>query len=256
VARSLFGSFGLLDPAKLTVIPGNHDIYGGVHTAEDILDFPTRCRTTVVKDREREFVETFRETFRGCVHPEKEKAFPFAKLLGDVALFGLNSVAPYSAVKNPVGSNGRVGDRQRDLLQDLLGSPVFEKKRKVVLIHHHFEKRAQEVGRGALQSIWTAIERHTMKLRGRKDLLRLFEREHVDLVLHGHVHASHRYRVRRVNFLNAGGSVAGLAEGSVNLLTVRRGRLGVEIREVEAPILEARGDERIGAGPHPEHAAA
>jgi 3',5'-cyclic AMP phosphodiesterase CpdA len=241
VARNLFASCGLLDPARLTVIPGNHDIYGGVHTAEEILEFPSRCRSTMVEDREQEFLEAFRETFRGSLRPKKGHPFPFAKVVGEVVFFGLNSVAAYSPLKNPVGSNGKVGQRQRDHLKELLRTGIFGKRRRIVLIHHHFEMREPGVGRGALRSLWNAIEGHTMKLRGKKELLRLLDQERVDLILHGHVHLSHRYRVRGMNFLNAGGSVMGTGEGSVNFVRVRQGRLGVEIHPVPAGVLEPPG---------------
>ena len=44
LARKIFDSYGLFHSRRLTVLPGNHDIFGGVHTAEDVLAFPSRCR--------------------------------------------------------------------------------------------------------------------------------------------------------------------------------------------------------------------
>ena len=46
IARSLFASAGLLDAGRLTVTIGNHDVFGGVHTAEEVLTFPGHCRVT------------------------------------------------------------------------------------------------------------------------------------------------------------------------------------------------------------------
>ena len=44
-ARELLLEAGLFHPSRLTTVIGNHDIYGGLYTAEDILTFPGRCRT-------------------------------------------------------------------------------------------------------------------------------------------------------------------------------------------------------------------
>ncbi|HEX9007041.1 MAG TPA: metallophosphoesterase, partial [Bacteroidota bacterium] len=67
LARSLFQAHGLLDPQKLSLVVGNHDIYGGVHTPEAILDFPRRCRETDVNKKTRQFLEHFPEIFRNTI---------------------------------------------------------------------------------------------------------------------------------------------------------------------------------------------
>ena len=137
-ARELFQEAGLLDASRLTMVIGNHDVYGGLHTAEDILTFPGRCRTAPYDLRVREFVQSFPEAFERTLTATKEKPFPFVKLINDVALIGLNSIARYSGVRNPLGSNGWVDDLQMDQFDRLVGSPLFAGKRKIVLIHHHF----------------------------------------------------------------------------------------------------------------------
>ena len=58
-----------------------------------------------------------------------------------------------------------------------------------------------------MHSVWGAIEKHTMKLRGKSRLLKLFALTHVDIVLHGHVHESFEYSREGVRFLNAGGTI-------------------------------------------------
>jgi len=52
----------------------------------------------------------------------------YAKVLGNVALFGVNSFAHYSAVKNPLGSNGDVGDGQYGRLKQLLRGAAAERQ--------------------------------------------------------------------------------------------------------------------------------
>jgi 3',5'-cyclic-AMP phosphodiesterase len=257
VARSLFGSFGLLDHTKLTVIPGNHDVYGGVHTAEDILTFPGRCRRTDVGGKLNAFVHAFRETFRSCLQHSPAHPFPFAKIIGDVVLFGTSSIAPYSGVKNPLGSNGEIDRQQYHHLKKLLYFPALEKRRKLMLIHHHFNK-GEPAGSGALQNVWSTIERQTMKLRGKKDLLRLLRNGGVDLVLHGHVHQNCTYGRRGVVFLNGGGSVmdAGEGVGLVNFVRVGREGIDIETQAVPAEVLRVTRSAEMPDKTLSEHAAA
>lgn len=221
LARKIFDGYGLLDRAKLTMVIGNHDIFGGVHTAEDILTFPRRCRTTEYREKVKQFRSSFHELFEGCVFAEEDKTFPFAKVLGDVVLVGANSIAHHSGVKNPIGSNGDVGKRQTRGLEQLLTSELFKGKRKLVLIHHHFSK-GEGRSQGTIEGVWGAIERQTMKLRGKRELLELFAKAEVDLVLHGHLHESMQYTRKGIRFLNAGGSSLGRIPGElyINLVNI------------------------------------
>jgi 3',5'-cyclic AMP phosphodiesterase CpdA len=233
IARGLFRNSGLLDPARLSVVAGNHDIFGGVHAAEDILTFPRRCRHTEYNTRVEEFRSFFRESFDRCLFGSHGKPFPYAKVLGDVVLFGVNSVARYSGVGNPVGSNGRVGDGQYLKLRHLLQAPALRLKRKIVLIHHHFHKIPAPAA-GTLHSVWGAIERRTMKLHGKMRLFELFRECNVSLVLHGHVHVNGEYERKGVRFINGGGSLFGsAAEIAFNLITVRPG--SIENRIITIP---------------------
>jgi 3',5'-cyclic AMP phosphodiesterase CpdA len=207
IARSLLASMGVLDTRRLTVVPGNHDVFGGVHTAEDVLTFPKQCKMTDQVARLQHFSSAFHETFERTLHHSEKRPFPFAKVLGDVVVIGVNTVAPYSRVRNPLGSNGDVDDGSFESLVELLYSPLFKGKRKVVALHHHFHKM-REVRAGAMHSVWGRIEKHTMKLRGKSRLLKLFATTGVDLVVHGHVHESFEYTRDGVRCLNAGGSIA------------------------------------------------
>jgi len=111
LGRSLFAGVGLLDTTRLSVVIGNHDIYGGAHTAEDILMFPHRCRTTDYDAKVTEFREHYQETFERCIVASQPRVFPSAKLVGDALIVGLNSIARYSGIKNPLGANGKIDDR-------------------------------------------------------------------------------------------------------------------------------------------------
>jgi 3',5'-cyclic AMP phosphodiesterase CpdA len=231
-ARRLFEAAGLLTSDRLTLIIGNHDVFGGVHRAEDILTFPKRCRHTDVSSMLRTFTETFRETYDGCVRVDDSHLYPFAKLTPNHAIIGINTVAHYSRLLNPVGSNGDVRDKQFGRIEKLLGLPEIRKRKKIILTHHHFNKLQSE-GTGALTSVWGAIERQTMKLRGKKRLLELFRENNVDLVLHGHVHVNSTYERGGIRFVNGGGSV--LAPGGkpgFNLITSGSRTMAVRMIEL------------------------
>jgi 3',5'-cyclic AMP phosphodiesterase CpdA len=233
IARGLFRNSGLLAPEKLSLVIGNHDVFGGVHMPEDILTFPRRCRQTDYGAQVDEFRGYFHETFEHCLYGSHAKPFPYAKVLGDVVLFGINSIAHYSAVKNPVGSNGDVGDGQYRRLRQLLEAPQLSGKRKIVLIHHHFHKYPSPA-EGTLHSVWGAIERRTMKLHGKKRLLQLFRECGVALVLHGHVHLNGEYGRNGVQFLNGGGSLLESGKGiAFNLINI--GPQSIENRIITIP---------------------
>jgi 3',5'-cyclic AMP phosphodiesterase CpdA len=223
-ARKLFKSFGLLDSKKLSIVIGNHDIFGGVHTAEDIFEFPKRCKSADYSRKLDLFRETFAESFEKVIPRSASKLFPFIKLLGDFVLVGINSVAPYSRLFNPFGSNGEIDDKQFAHLRKVLCSTLLKAKRKIVLIHHHFYKANTSSGSSTMRAIWNTIEARTMKLRGKKRLLSLFSEANVELVLHGHVHENIEYSRQGIRFVNMGASMLGTSNNSVwcNLVSLTR----------------------------------
>lgn len=207
LARAILRDHGFLDPQRLTVTIGNHDIFGGPFYAEDVLTFPGTCRTTDYDAKVQEFARSFRETFEGCKYLSGSSIFPFVKIVQDAAFVGINSVARWSSLKNPLGSNGEVDDHQRKRLAEILSSGMFEGLRLFVLIHHHFHKVSEKEKGGALHRLWEAIESGTMKLRKKKPLFKLFREAQVDAVLHGHIHHHHHYERKKVRFHNAGGTM-------------------------------------------------
>jgi 3',5'-cyclic AMP phosphodiesterase CpdA len=233
VARSVLASAGVLTPSRLTVTVGNHDIFGGVHTAEDVLSFPGRCARTDTKAKLKAFNTAFEESFRGTLVPSAKRIFPFAKILGDVAIIAVNTVAPYSKFKNPLGSNGSVDDRSFDALEELLGSEPVRSRRKIIALHHHFHKMREAPG-GAVHSVWSAIERQTMKLRGKTRLIKLFAKHRVDMVLHGHIHQSMEYTRDGVRFVNGGGSILhdDHSDLHINIISIHGSGCSVEIHRI------------------------
>ena len=221
LARAILKSSGWLDSGALSIVIGNHDIFGGVNHAEDILTFPKHCKQTDYEGKVSEFYDYFHEAFDKCLHGSSSTPFPYGKVVGDVVLVGMNSVAEYSGLGNPIGSNGEVSKGEYKKTAKILSSDLLMRKRRIILSHHHFYKRPGEE-RGAIHSVWNTIEGQTMKLRGKKKLLKLYSESHVDLVLHGHLHENREYFKKNIRLLNGGGSVLGNAgQGTrCNLITV------------------------------------
>lgn len=214
LARKLFKKYGLLDPRKLTVTIGNHDIFGGVHLAEDILKFPSRCRAADFNEKVKTFCYFFRETFQTTTKPAEDRFFPFIKELDDTILIGLNSIAEYSPLKNPFASNGKISANQLEEMQSLLNSVNAAGRKVIAVTHHHFCKDSLDMTTSS-GLIWQAIEKQTMKLRNKKRIIKSLKKTGAELVLHGHLHESSAYFRKGLKFLNAGGSILGGNSGTI-----------------------------------------
>ncbi len=211
IFRDILKQFNLLRPDKATIIVGNHDIFGGPQTAEDVYKFPQKCANTDYHRKLYRFIEHFRELFENTYRPTEEVFFPFVKVLDNILLIGLNTIDHYSKLKNPFASNGHVSKTQRKLFSQLLHRPEFKDKTKVVLAHHHFYKKDASTS-SSEKTLWDKIEHFTMKLRGKKKLLKLFTENNVKLVLHGHSHEMMEYTRKGITFLNAGASIDSAVE--------------------------------------------
>ena len=258
VARSLFQAAGMLDSLAMSIVIGNHDVYGGVHMAEDVLEFPRRCRKVDLLKKTDQFREHFQALFRNAYYPSEKSPFPYLKPLGDVLLIGLSSVTDYSPVKNPVGSNGRVDERQQQQLDHMLSSGQFKRSRTIVLIHHHFT-RMEHPTNGTMQSVWKAFEQQTMKLRGKKDLMHLFKKHQVDAVLHGHYHENMEYTRKGLHFINGGGSILGPHPSVLHLNVLHVSSKEVHLEHHEFPVIEDNPKVRALSQRHallPSHVAA
>lgn len=223
ILRNLFRKNDLLKPDKLSVVIGNHDIFGGLQTAEDIFDFPDRCKKVDYDTMLNVFVEYFKETFEDCVYKSEENHFPFAKLIEDTLITGVNSIARYSRIKNPFASNGEVDVHQFNELYKILEEYQYV-KHKLVLLHHHFNKMKINKKKTA-STFWQGIEKQTMKLRKKNRLFNLFDKYKVDLILHGHFHESTEYYRKGMRFSNSGGSIRSYNK---NFVTVNFVNLGIE----------------------------
>ncbi|MDD8017709.1 MAG: metallophosphoesterase [Bacteroidota bacterium] len=221
--REIVQQYHLMDSKKLTVIIGNHDIFGGPYTAEDVLEFPGWCKATKYEEKIKEFYQSTKETFYGSKFLSRDSIFPFVKILGDIAIVGINSIARWDSFRNPLGSNGMVDDEQFDQLESFLQSSTLKGKRIFIAIHHHFHKTSFTACRSKLERLWTTIESSTMKLHKKKRLLKLFHQSKIEGVLHGHVHHSDEYVRRKIQCFNAGGTLipSKNAERSCHLFQVK-----------------------------------
>jgi 3',5'-cyclic AMP phosphodiesterase CpdA len=224
---------GYWDSSTLTVTIGNHDIFGGPYFAEDVLTFPGICRETAFDEKVRRFTDVFAQSFESSIHGDGESFFPFVKLVGDMALIGINTIARWSALKNPLGSNGEVDDMQFKRLERVFNDSRLQGRRLIVLTHHHFHTPKYLKTCSVLGNAWQRVEGHTLKLRGRKRLLELFKLHGVEKILHGHVHEHTEYRQGGVTCLNAGASMLPAGGNERNYHIIGGEAPGREQRQLE-----------------------
>ncbi|MGC8595538.1 MAG: metallophosphoesterase family protein [Candidatus Kryptoniota bacterium] len=196
--RKLLKYFDLLHFDKVSIVVGNHDIFGGIHRAEDLLSFPRKCRGVNYKKQLSFFHAAFKELYTKGI-PNALNPYPYVKFVSQIAFIGINSISPYSHLGNPFGSNGKVDDLQFDGLSKLLSHPTLKNYFKVVLIHHHFNKYEPKPA-GIADWLYHRFEAVTLKLHGSGKLLKLFSNEGVNVILHGHTHVIGTYKICDIPF--------------------------------------------------------
>lgn len=204
LARKILTTFGLMDSKKLTIVPGNHDVFGGPHRAVDVLSFPRHIRSLDYHRRFALFEEAFAETFLDVKRIDGDNLFPFVKDVGPFAVIGLNSIPPWSLWDNPVGSNGFLSDQQVSALEQLADREEFDDRVPLVAIHHHFNDLHDA---SSDNSLWTKIESKTMRMKKRRKVLKLFNALGVRIVLHGHIHRNEVYERNGIRLANGAGAV-------------------------------------------------
>ncbi len=208
ILRKLLTSYGIYDRNLVTITIGNHDIYGGVQTALDILSFPSKCLKTNYFNKVKQFYNIFSELFVDSFS-SYPNLFPILKVVDDVAFIVINTIDFYGKVFNPFASNGKIYPVDFNNISRLLNHSSIKDKTKIIVSHHHFYKNNVE-STASYSSIWNRIEKHTMKLRGKKKLIKLFSESGVNFVLHGHSHELKIYERKNISFSNAGASVDNL----------------------------------------------
>ena len=113
-ALAWFESVGT--PDRVSVIPGNHDIYSRLGADPG----SARWAAYMTSDAQ------------GAAHAGHGEAFPFVRMLGPVALIGTNSAVPTP----PLVASGRLGDEQLARLAAVLDRLAAAGAFRLVLIHH------------------------------------------------------------------------------------------------------------------------
>jgi 3',5'-cyclic AMP phosphodiesterase CpdA len=140
-------------PGRVTAIPGNHDNYSRIGR-----DPGTR-----------RWADYMRSDARGSVYAGDGTGRPFVRVLGDVALIGVDSTLPTP----PLLAWGLVGVTQLARLEGILQSLRSDGLFRLVLIHHPPLPGQADRARA---------------LRDAGDLEAVLERAGAELVIHGHNH--------------------------------------------------------------------
>lgn len=204
--RQILKNFDLLDSRKLSIVVGNHDIFGGLQIPTDIIDFPRKCKSINYDAQVSNFISYFEELFTDCKFVSPQKFFPYYKDLGEVGIFGINSIARYSKIRNPMASMGKVSSEQLNDFSKLVSNNNSKNQASIALIHHHFYKKNIQVN-SPQNSVWHKIESYTLRLRSKKKLIKIFRECGINLVLHGHSHDMRQYSRKGIHFINAGASI-------------------------------------------------
>ncbi len=232
--RDILDKYGFLNPQKLSMTIGNHDIFGGVHFAEDIIDFPYISKSLDYTKRVHQYCNFFKESFDNIYRPVENSFFPYAKDLDHIVLIGINSIAYYSIFDNLFASNGRVSNAELEGIRKILQNEKNKNKVKCIVLHHHFMPN-RLCYKKYNNKIWNWIENQSMKIYRKNKLLKLFSNYKVDLVLHGHVHNNIEYKMNGIRFLNGGGSLEEKQQGRlfINFIDVDQENINIQIEKIK-----------------------
>lgn len=164
-ARVLFEDVLGLGPDRVSVVPGNHDLYtSGSARKKRFYGWFSQYVTSDLPD-------VGVELPAGC--------FPFVRLRGPVAIIGLSTAVP----RAPFLAAGQVGKAQLEALRRILAHPEVRRRVPVVLQHHPLHNPSSR-RRTITNGLWDA-----------GDLRSVLGPVPRGLVLHGHLHERLHRRV-------------------------------------------------------------
>jgi 3',5'-cyclic AMP phosphodiesterase CpdA len=170
LARDLLEKELRLDPAHVTVVPGNHDVY---------------TRGALVSRRfERYFGRWLESDLPDLATDANGGRFPIVKLRDSVAIIGMSSAVP----RLPLIAAGELGAAQIGALSRVLEHPEVSKRIVVLAMHHP-----------ALH-LWSPLKTYFEGLRDAPALIAQLRPLNRGLLLHGHLHR----RVQREIATDAG----------------------------------------------------
>ncbi|HWL86398.1 MAG TPA: metallophosphoesterase [Polyangiaceae bacterium] len=157
-ARALLRDALGLDPANVSVVPGNHDLYtrGALRTRRFMRYFGP-------------FVESDLPSLSADTGLGR---FPFVRLRGPLAIVGLSSAVP----RLPFVAAGRLGSAQLDAFARILAHPDVKTRTPVILLHHPVQNPPSRL-KTLLEGLEDADEL-TAHVQGFAH----------GLILHGHLH--------------------------------------------------------------------
>jgi 3',5'-cyclic AMP phosphodiesterase CpdA len=113
-------------PQRVSVVPGNHDIYQRLQHDAGIARWGDYMRSDL------DAAAVAGKALLRAAAPGETPHFPFLRRVGPVALIGVNSAVP----RPPLIAAGRVGPTQRASLAQLLAAAARHSLFRLVLIHH------------------------------------------------------------------------------------------------------------------------
>ena len=80
ILKRILVNNGLWDPQKVSVTIGNHDIFGGVQTALDVVNFPSKCQRIDYEAKVSTFYKNFKDLMDGSITVD-DMPFPYCKVM-------------------------------------------------------------------------------------------------------------------------------------------------------------------------------
>jgi 3',5'-cyclic AMP phosphodiesterase CpdA len=158
LARDLFERELALDPTRVTVVPGNHDLY---------------TRGALTSRRFERYLAPYLQSDLPELAVDVSGArFPVVKLRGPVAIVALSSAVP----RAPLVAAGELGRAQIAALARVLAHVEVARRVPVVAVHHP-----------AVHG-WSRVKAHVEGLRDSAALLAELRPIARGLLLHGHLH--------------------------------------------------------------------
>lgn len=180
LVRDLLRKSLAMDPAEVSIVPGNHDVYSrGAYRAARLESYLGPYLTS------------------DLASDARAGPYPFVRLRGPVAIIGLSTAVP----RPPLVASGSVGRQQCARLERLLQLDEVQRRTAVVLQHHPLPQppgRAKRLLEGLADA----------RLEGQ--IIALLSR---GVVLHGHLHRRIQHEMR-----TSAGAVRSIGATSASLV--------------------------------------